>query len=69
VLQPPKFGNFTNYRDIFRPYEIGIGAYSKVNIKGTANRHEFLIQAALLWLVHLNTKNQDYHLFILTIPL
>jgi hypothetical protein len=33
VLQPPKFGNFTNYRDILRPYEIGIGAYSKVNIK------------------------------------
>jgi len=28
-----KFGNFTNYRDILRPYEIGIGAYSKVNIK------------------------------------
>jgi hypothetical protein len=28
VLQPPKFGNFTNYRDILRPYEIGIGAYS-----------------------------------------
>jgi hypothetical protein len=25
--------------------------------------------AALLWLVHSNTKNQDYHLFILTIPL
>jgi hypothetical protein len=22
-----------NYRDILRPYEIGIGAYSKVNIK------------------------------------
>jgi hypothetical protein len=34
VLQPPsKFGNFTNYMDILRPYEIGIGAYSKVNIK------------------------------------
>ena len=33
VLQPPKFGNFTNYRDILRPYEIGIGAFSKVNIK------------------------------------
>jgi hypothetical protein len=33
VLQPPIFGNFTNYRDILRPYEIGIGAYSKVNIK------------------------------------
>jgi hypothetical protein len=30
---PYKFGNFTNYRDILRPYEIGIGAYSKVNIK------------------------------------
>ena len=29
----PIFGNFTNYRDILRPYEIGIGAYSKVNIK------------------------------------
>jgi hypothetical protein len=27
----PKFGNFTNYRDILRPF--GIGAYSKVNIK------------------------------------
>ena len=26
-----KFGNFTKYRDILRPYEIG--AYSKVNIK------------------------------------
>jgi hypothetical protein len=25
--------NFTNCRDILRPYEIGIGAYSKVNIK------------------------------------
>ena len=25
--------NFTNYRDILRPYEIGIGAYSKFNIK------------------------------------
>ena len=36
---------------------------------GTTNRHEFLIQAALLWLVHSNTKNQDYHLFILAIPL
>jgi hypothetical protein len=23
--------------------------------------YEFLIQAALLWLVHSNTKNQDYH--------
>jgi hypothetical protein len=33
VLQPPKFGHFTNYRDILRPYEIGIEAYSKVNIK------------------------------------
>ena len=31
--------------------------------------YEFLIEAALLWLVHSNTKNQDYHLFILTIPL
>ena len=30
---PYKFGNFTNYRVILRPYEIGIGAYSKVNIK------------------------------------
>jgi hypothetical protein len=29
----PQFGNFTNYRDILRTYEIGIGAYSKVNIK------------------------------------
>jgi len=28
-----KFGNFTNYRDILSLYEIGIGAYSKVNIK------------------------------------
>jgi hypothetical protein len=26
---------------------------------GTTNRHEFLIQAALLWLVHSNTKNQE----------
>jgi hypothetical protein len=34
VLQPPgKFGNITNYRDILRSCLIGIGAYSKVNIK------------------------------------
>jgi hypothetical protein len=34
VLQPPgKFGNYTNYRNILRPYEIGIGTCSKVNIK------------------------------------
>jgi hypothetical protein len=25
--------NFTNYRDILRPYEIGIEVYYKVNIK------------------------------------
>jgi hypothetical protein len=30
---PSLVRNFTNCRDILRPYEIGIGAYSKVNIK------------------------------------
>ena len=33
LQQPGKLGSFTNYRDILRPFLIGIGAYSKVNIK------------------------------------
>ena len=30
---PRKFGYMTNYRDILRPYAMGIRAYYKVNIK------------------------------------
>jgi hypothetical protein len=34
MLQTPgKFGIFSDYRDILRPYEIGNIAYSKINIK------------------------------------
>ena len=38
-------------------------------IRNHKQTYEFLIQAALIWLVHSNTKNQDYYLFILIIPL
>jgi hypothetical protein len=38
-------------------------------IRNHKQTYAFFIQAALIWLVHSNTKNQDYHLFILIIPL
>jgi hypothetical protein len=38
-------------------------------IRNHEQTYAFFIQAALIWLVHSNTKNQDYHLFILIIPL
>jgi hypothetical protein len=45
-----------------------LSPYDRTN-QNHKQTYEFLIQAALLWLVHSNTKNQDNHLIILTIPL
>jgi hypothetical protein len=60
VLQPPgKCGNLTNYRDILSPYEIGIGAYASPYDRANRNHkktYEFLIQVALLSLVHSTAK-------------